>query len=104
MGVFAFKIGIAYDPRERWEMYGEDDQMWLFMEVMHEDVPEECSCLERELIARLRTIPGCYNVLPGGEDIRAGVREGKCSCYAVYARAGHGVGLRQAWLERQQRQ
>ena len=99
LGVFAFKIGIAYDPQVRWEMY-DHEEMWLFMDVMHEGNPEECRCLEKELISKLGKISGCYNVAPGGEGIRAGSTEGKCSCYAVYATAGHGIGMHQAWLSR----
>jgi len=102
LGVFAFKIGIAYDPRVRWERY-EDEEMWLFMDVMHEGNPEECRCLEKDLIGKLRHIPGCYNVAPGGEGIRAGATEGKCFCYAVYATAGEGIGVHAAWLARKRR-
>ena len=102
LGVLAFKIGIAYDPRVRWEQYA-DEEMWLFMDVMHEGMPEECRCLEKDLIGKLRHIPGCYNVAPGGEGIRAGTTEGKCFCYAVYATAGAGIGLHAAWLARKRR-
>ena len=99
LGVFAFKIGIAYSPQVRWGQY-EDEEMWLFMDVMHDGNPEECRCLEKELISKLGKIPGCYNIAPGGEGIRAGTIEGKCSCYAVYATAGDGIGLHEAWLSR----
>ena len=99
LGVFAFKIGIAYSPQVRWGLY-DNEEMWLFMDVMHEGNPEECRCLEKELISKLGKIPGCYNVAPGGEGIRAGTIEGKCSCYAVYATAGDGIGLHEAWLSR----
>ena len=99
LGVFAFKIGIAYSPLDRWGRY-ELEEMWMFMDVMHEGNPEECRCLEKELIGKLKPISGCYNVLPGGEGIRAGVTVGKCFCYVVYAVAGDGVGMHQAWLAR----
>ena len=102
LGVFIFKIGIAYDPPVRWEQYA-DEERWLFMDVMHEGKPEECRCLEKNLIGKLRHIPGCYNVAPGGEGIRAGVMEGKCFCYAVYATAGEGISLREAWRARKRR-
>ena len=76
----------------------EQEEMWLFMEVMHEGVPEECRCLEMELIQKAGKISGCYNIAEGGEGIRAGILEGKCFCYAVYATAGNGIGVHQAWL------
>ena len=78
----------------------EREELWQFMDVMHEGNPEESRCLEKELISKLGKIPGCYNVAPGGEGIRAGMIEGKCSCYAVYATAGDGIGLHHAWLSR----
>ena len=99
LGVFTFKIGISLDPRHRWAMY-QKEEMWLCMEVMHEGNPEECRQLEMELISKLRNIPGCYNLAPGGEGISAGCAEGVCFCYAVYATAGDGVGVHQAWLAR----
>ena len=98
--VFAFKVGIAYEPAARWELY-HDEETWLFMDVMHQGSPEECRRLEIALIRRLRTFPGCQNIAPGGEGIRAGTTDGTCYCYAVYAPAGDGVGLRQAWIARQ---
>ena len=70
------------------------------MDVMHEGNPEECRCLEKTLIRHLGKVPGCYNAAPGGEGIRAGTVVGKCFCYAVYAAAGHGISLREAWLSR----
>jgi len=97
---FAFKVGIAHEPACRWELYHEEET-WLFMDVMHQGSPEECRRLEIALIRRLRSFPGCQNIAPGGEGIRAGTTEGTCFCYAVYAPAGDGVGLRQAWIARQ---
>ena len=97
---FAFKVGIAYEPAARWELY-HDEETWLFMDVMFQGSPEECRRLEIALIRRLRTFPGCQNIAPGGEGIRAGTTAGTCFCYAVYAPAGDGVGLRQAWIARQ---
>ena len=76
------------------------EQMWHFMDVMHEDVPEECRMLETRLIRKARALPGCYNVAPGGEGIQASIFEGKVFCYMVFATAGNGIGLRQAWFRR----
>ena len=76
------------------------EEMRKFMDVMHEGSLEECRCLEKELIGKLKPISGCYSVLPGGEGIRAGVTVDKCFCYVVYAVAGDGVGMHQAWLAR----
>ena len=97
---FVFKVGIAYEPVLRWEMYHEE-MTWMFMDVMHQGSPEDCRCLEIDLIRRLRRLQGCQNIAPGGEGIRAGVTDGLCFCYSVYAPAGNGVGLRKAWIERQ---
>ena len=99
LGVCAYKVGIAHDTSARWVMY-RDEEMWLFMDVMHEGNPEECRLLEMELIGKVGKISGCYNILGGGEGIRAGNFEGKCSCYVVYATAGEGIGVRAAWIAR----
>ena len=99
LGIFVFKIGIAHSPQARWDQY-DAEEMWQFMDVMHEDNPEACRCLEKALIGILRKVSGCYNVAPGGEGVRAGAVDGKCFCYTVYAPAGHGVGLREAWRSR----
>ena len=106
--IFVFKIGIAYDPVHRWwnrEFGYVGEQTWQFMDVMHAGSPTECCWLERALIFRLGSIPGCHNGSAGGEGISAVTSEATgespvCHCYIVYAPAGSGVGLRAAFLSR----
>ena len=106
--VFAFKIGVAYDPVHRWwnEEFGYNkDQTWMFMDVIHAGSAAQCCWLERALIFRLGSIRGCHNASGGGEGIStvtsaAGGESPLCHCYIVYAPAGSGVGLRAAFLAR----
>ena len=106
--LFAFKIGIAYDPVHRWwnqEFGYNKDQTWMFMDVIHAGSAAQCCWLERALIFRLGSIRGCHNVARGGEGIStvtsaAGGESSVCHCYIVYTPAGSGVGLRAAFLAR----
>ena len=104
MAICIFKVGIAYDPADRWsnQQFGYmRDRQWMFMDVMVADSAEECRCLEQELIAALKLLAGCYNEKPGGEGISSlGGGSPSCHCYAVYAPAGSGIGVRQACLKR----
>ena len=110
--LFVFKIGIAHDPVHRWwnEEFGYNkDQIWMFMDVMHAGSAAQCCWLEKALIFRLGSIPGCHNASGGGEGISAvssaaGGESSSCHCYIVYAPAGSGVGLRAAFLARKRQQ
>lgn len=104
MATCIFKVGIAYDPADRWlnQQFGYMlERQWMFMDVMVADSAEECRCLEQELIAVLKPLAGCYNEKPGGEGISSrGGASPSCHCYAVYAPAGSGIGVHQEWLKR----
>ena len=98
LGPMAFKIGIAGDPKNRYhnEEYGyEHERIWHFMEVMARDTAQVCRWLERKLICTLKVFPGCQNILPGGEGVRAD-RTHTSFVYMVVAAAGTGRSLASA--------
>ena len=106
--IAAFKIGIAFDPLDRWfnGSFGyQKEQMWQFMHVMYVGPPQSCRLLEIALISNLRSIAGCYNERPGGEGVSATSSSSApaCYCYAVYAPAGSGIGMHSSWRQRRQR-
>lgn len=100
-----FKVGVAYDPHHRWHNaeFGYDtEKQWMFMDVMHAGTAEECCVLEKDLIARLKKIPGCRNEKDGGDGICLdnAAELGTCHLYVVFAPAGEGINLYTAWRRR----
>ena len=104
MAMGIFKIGIAFDPEDRWfnQSFGyAHEEQWTFMDVMVVESAANCRWLEEELISMLKPLAGCYNERKGGEGISSrGGASPPCHCYAVYAPAGGGIGVHQAWLKR----
>ena len=103
--IAAFKIGIAFDPVDRWwndEFGYRTEQMWMFMHVMYAGPPQRCRLLEQDLVRSLRNVAGCYNERGGGEGVSATSSSASpCYCYVVFAPAGHGVSVHSSWRQRQ---
>ena len=98
LGPMAFKIGIAGDPNHRYhndEFGYKHEGIWHFMEIMARETVQECRWLERKLIRTLKVFPGCQNILPGGEGVRAD-RTHTSFVYMVAAAAGAGRSLASA--------
>ena len=106
LGVIAFKIGIAADPRDRyWNAahgYAQDG-IWHFMDVLLDGNAQLCRGMEMSLIRAFQGIPGCHNVSPGGEGVRPD-RTHRCYVYITVAAAGTGVGLAAATESRRRQQ
>ena len=92
LGPAIFKTGIASDPHHRFfnrEFGYLHERVWHFMDVVWRAPANECREMEIALIAQTREIPGCRNIKPGGEGVRAD-REYECFVYFVLAGAGDG--------------
>ena len=97
--LLAFKIGIAFDPRDRFlnKSFGYIlEQRWHFMEVMCSGESNEIRQLEMQLISALKKFQGCMNERGGGDGVSPET-QGTCFSYMVFARAGDGIGLQAAW-------
>ena len=98
-----FKIGIAFDPIDRWskaDFCYMCEKTWMFMDVIHAGSADDCRQLERNLISKLTCVSGCHNIAPGGEGVSSATC-GQYHVYIVYAPVGHGMSLRHAWVLRQ---
>jgi hypothetical protein len=98
--VHAFKFGITRGPSLRFHRrdYGYFTQGYDRMIVIHAGPPQHCGEVERQLIARHRSIIGCRNFSPGGESLPpAGVAT---FVYVVLANLVDGRGLAQRAAQR----
>jgi hypothetical protein len=98
--VHAFKFGITRGPSLRFHRrdYGYFTQGYDRMLVIHAGPPQHCGEVERQLIARHRSIIGCQNFAPGGESLPpAGVAT---FVYVVVANLVDGRGLAQRAAQR----
>ena len=69
------------------------------MDVVWQGPAQSCRNLEPDRIQAVRSIPGCHNGKPGGEDVKVDATHA-CFCYFVIAQCGDGLSSRAAHARR----